>query len=122
MIGADQPLRLTIDERITQVPVGLVDVAVQHAQRTQHRPFDPGPPSGRRWKIGQEPAPPRGRRRCEQREARHQHLRRDAIRIELGDERRRPRRIEPQRLSDRLLAEHLTHPGIRLAVGERGLG
>ena len=49
-----------------------------------------------------------------------QHLRLDALLVELGDQVSGVRRIEPQRLFDRLDAEHLADGLVRLAEDEPG--
>ena len=45
----------------------------------------------------------------------------DVMLVELGDQRRRRRRIEAQRLSDGLLAEHLADGRVGLGVAAPGL-
>ena len=56
----------------------------------------------------------------EDREADVQHLRLDALLVELGDQVSGVRRIEPQRLLDGLDAEHLAHGLVGLAVAKPG--
>ena len=118
--GADQPLGLTGVERLAKVAVGPFDVAAKHAERAQHAALDAGAPSRRRRQVGQQ-----GGGGVvvvvDERETDAQYVRRDAILVELGDQRRRRRRIEAQRLGDGLLAEHLADGRVGLGVAAPGL-
>ena len=117
--AAHQSLRPAFAERRAEVDDGPVDVPAELAQRAQHAPLDACPPVLRRRELGEE-----RRRRAivpvEQGDPDLQHLRRRPAFVEQRDQRRGPRRVEPEGLHRRLFGEHAAQRGIRPRLEHTG--